>query len=209
MIIQYRSIGECNLMQVLKENVKEKIYQAAIEEFYKKGFLKAKMQDIAKKARISVGLTYSYYNNKEDLFAAIVEPIYKEIIYSIENEEERDSEIGDPANLFEQESAFILQLLRQKRKIFLILIDCSKGTRFEKAKEQIINVTKEHIKRQLSPRVNDQLFKIDEAFYHILANNFIEGLLEIARHYQGSQWAENMLKLLTHQFFYGVSGFHR
>jgi len=101
-------------MQILKESVKEKIYQAAIEEFYKKGFLKAKMQDIAKKAGISVGLTYSYYNNKEDLFAAIAEPIYKEIIHSIENEEERDSEIGDPANLFEQESAFILQLLRQK-----------------------------------------------------------------------------------------------
>jgi AcrR family transcriptional regulator len=209
MIIQYRNIGECNLVQVLKEKVKEKIYQAAIEEFYKKGFLKAKMQDIAKKAGISVGLTYSYYNNKEDLFAAIAGPIYKEIIQPMENEERRDSEIGDPSNLFEQESAFILQLLRQKREIFLILIDRSKGTRFEKAKERIINVTKEHIKRQLSPKVNSQIFKIDEAFYHILANNFIEGLLEIARHYQGSQWAENMLKLLTHQFFYGVSGFHR
>ena len=207
MIIQYRSIGECNLVQVLKTNVKEKIYQAAIEEFYKKGFLKAKMQDIAKKAGISTGLTYSYYNNKGDLFAAIVEPIYKEIIHSIENGEERDSEIGDPANLFEQESAFILHLLRQKREIFLTLIDRSKGTRFEKAKEQIIGVTKEHIKRQLSPKVNSQIFKIDEAFYHILANNFIEGLLEIARHYQGSQWAENMLKLLTHQYYYGVSGF--
>ena len=102
MIIQYRNIGECNLVQVLKENVKGKIYQAAIEEFYKKGFLKAKMQDIAKKAGISVGLTYSYYNNKEDLFAAIVEPIYKEIIQPMANEEGRDSETGDPGNLFEQ-----------------------------------------------------------------------------------------------------------
>jgi len=196
-------------VQVLKEKVKEKIYQAAIEEFYKKGFLKAKMQDIAKKAGISTGLTYSYYNNKEDLFAAIVEPVYKEILQPLENEEGRDSEIGDPVNLFEQESAFILQLLRQKREIFLILIDHSKGTKFEKAKDQIINVIKEHIKRQLSPKVNSQIYKIDEAFYHILANNFIEGLLEIARHYQGSLWAENMLKLLTHQYFYGVSGFRR
>lgn len=208
MIIQYRNIGEYNLMQVLKENVKEKIYKVATEEFYKKGFLKAKMQDIAKKAGISTGLTYSYYNNKEDLFASIVEPTYKEIIQSMENEERRGSETGDPGNLFEQESAFILQLLRQKREIFLILIDRSKGTRYEKAKEQIIGVTKEHIKRQLSPKVNSQIFKINEAFYHILANNFIEGLLEIARHYQGNQWAENMLKLLTHQYFYGVSGFH-
>jgi len=195
-------------VQVLKDNVKEKIYKTAIEEFYKKGFLKARMQDIAKKAGISVGLTYSYYNNKEDLFAAIVEPIYKEIIQSIEQEEERDSEIGDPSNLFEQELIFILRLLREKREFFLILIDRSKGTRFEKAKEQIIDVTKEHIKRQLSTKVNSQLYKINEVFYHILAINFIEGLLEIARHYQGGKWAENMLKLLTHQYFYGVSGFY-
>jgi len=208
-MIQYRSAREDNLMQVLKENVKEKIYQAAIEEFYKKGFLKAKMQDIAKKAGTSVGLTYSYYHNKEDLFAAIVEPVYQEIIQSLENREASDSEIGDPANLFEQESAFILQLFREKRESFLILIDCSKGTRFEKAEEQIINLTKEHIKRQLSSRVNGQMFIINENFYHILANNFIEGLLEIARHYQGNQWAENILKMLTHQFYYGVSGFHR
>ena len=208
-MIQYRNAREDNLMQVLKENVKEKIYQAAIEEFYKKGFLKTKMQDIAKKAGTSVGLTYSYYHNKEDLFTAIVEPIYQEIIQSLENREASDSEIGDPANLFEQESAFILQLFREKREIFLILIDRSKGTRFEKAEEQIIEVTKEHIKRQLSSRVNGQMFIINENFYHILANNFIEGLLEIARHYQGNQWAENILKILTHQFYYGVSGFHR
>ena len=39
-------------MQVLKDNVKEKIYKTAIEEFYKKGFLKARMQDIAKKAGV-------------------------------------------------------------------------------------------------------------------------------------------------------------
>lgn len=208
-MIQYRNAREDNLMQVLKENVKEKIYQAAIEEFYKKGFLKTKMQDIAKKAGTSVGLTYSYYHNKEDLFAAIVEPIYQEIIQSLENREASDSEIGDPTHLFEQESAFILQLFREKREIFLILIDCSKGTRFEKAEEQIINLTKEHIKRQLSSRVNGQMFIINENFYHILANNFIEGLLEIARHYQGNQWAENILKMLTHQFYYGVSGFHR
>jgi AcrR family transcriptional regulator len=194
-------------MQVLKAKVKEKIYQAAIEEFYKKGFLKTKMQDIAKKAGISVGLTYSYYHSKEDLFAAIVEPLYQEIIQSLKNGEAGDSKIGDPANLFKEESAFILQLFREKREIFLILIDCSKGTRFEKAEEQIIEVTKEHIKRQLSSRVNAQMFIINEAFYHILANNFIEGLLEIARHYQGSPWAENMLKMLTHQYYYGVSGF--
>jgi len=196
-------------MQFLKDNIKENIYQAAIEEFSKKGFLKTKMQDIAEKANISVGLTYSYFHNKEDLFAAIVGPIYKEIIEPIQNEARNQSERGNPSNLFEQELAFILQLFEGKRKNFLMLIDLSKGTRYENAKDEIIKGTKEHIKHQLGEKIDTEKFEINEEFYHILANNFIEGLLEIARHYRGSNWAKNMLNLLMHQYYYGVSGFHK
>ena len=196
-------------MQYLKDNIKENIYQAAIEEFSVKGFLKTKMLDISKKAGISVGLTYSYYHNKEDLFAAIVGPIYKEITEPIQNEDKRESERGNPSNLFEQELEFILQLFERKRKIFLMLFDLSKGTRYEKSKEEIIKSIMEHIKQQLDHKIDRRKFKVNEEFYHILANNFVEGLLEIARHYRGSDWAKNMLHLLMHQYYYGVSGLHQ
>ena len=196
-------------MQFLKDNIKKNIYQAAIEQFSRKGFLKTKMLEIAKKAGISVGLTYSYYHNKEDLFAAIVGPIYKEIIEPMQNEDKRELERGNPSNLFEQELEFILQLFERKRKIFLMLFDLSKGTRYEKSKEEIIKNIMVHIKRQLDPKIDRRKFKVNEEFYHILANNFVEGLLEIARHYRGSDWAKNMLRLLMHQYYYGVSGLHR
>jgi len=196
-------------MQFLKDNIKENIYKAAIEEFSKKGFLKTKIQDIAKKARISVGLIYSYYNSKEDLFATIVGPIYREIIEPMQREERNQVKRGNPSNFFEQELIFILQLFETRRDIFLMLFDQSKGTRYEKAKETIIYSIKEHIKQQLSVKINTKKFFIKDEFYHILANNFIEGLLEIARHYKGSKWAKNMLNLLMHQYYYGVSGFHQ
>ena len=196
-------------MQFLKDNIKTNIYKAGIEEFSSKGFRKAKMQDIAKRAGISVGLTYSYYQNKEDLFAAIVDPIYREIIRPIQDDDRKESEKGDPSHLFEEELTLILQLFKDKREIFLMLFDLSKGTRYEKAKEEIIKSTKEHIRQQLGSKINRKQFEINEEFYHILANNFIEGLLEIARHYRGNTWAKNMLRLLMHQYYYGVSGFHR
>lgn len=196
-------------MQFLKDNIKENIYRAAIEEFSKKGFLKTKIQDIAKKANISVGLIYSYYHNKEDLFATIVGPTYKEIIEPMQNDNRDQSERGNPDNLFEQEIAFILQLFEKKKDVFLMLFDLSKGTRYEKAKEEVIAITKEHIKLQLGEKIDKEKFIVNEEFYHILANNFIEGLLEIARHYRGSKWEKNMLHLLMHQYYYGVSGFHR
>ena len=39
---------------------------------------------------------------------------------------------------------------------------------------------------------------------HILANNFTEGLLEIARHYQNEEWAKEMLKLIARCYYKGV-----
>ena len=43
--------------QVLKEEIYERIFQAGIDVFYEKDYRSAKMQDIADKAQIPVGLT--------------------------------------------------------------------------------------------------------------------------------------------------------
>ena len=52
--------------QILKEEIKNRIYKAASKIFYEKGFLKTKMKDISEEARIPVGLVYTYYKNKEE-----------------------------------------------------------------------------------------------------------------------------------------------
>ena len=59
-------------MQVLKEEVRERILAAAVQVFYEKDFRSAKLQDIAKLADVSVSLLYSYFKNKEKLFEGVV-----------------------------------------------------------------------------------------------------------------------------------------
>ena len=49
------------------EETKNKIFKVALTLFKEKGFQKTTMRDIAKKANISLGSTYYYYNSKEDL----------------------------------------------------------------------------------------------------------------------------------------------
>jgi len=56
------------MSQVLKEEVKKRIYYAAIEEFYAHNYYLVKMKDIAERAGVPTGLIYSYYVNKKDLF---------------------------------------------------------------------------------------------------------------------------------------------
>jgi len=56
----------------VKRDKESVIFCAALKVIKQKGFHKARMSDIAKEAGISYGLVYHYFNNKEDLFDAIL-----------------------------------------------------------------------------------------------------------------------------------------
>ena len=63
------------MAQVLKDEIREKILAAALDEFYDSGYKMAAMRNIAANAQIPTGLIYSYYKNKADLFDAILRPV--------------------------------------------------------------------------------------------------------------------------------------
>ena len=56
----------------LDETALEAILEAGIEEFARCGFQPASIADVAKKAGVSVGVIYKYYNDKETFFLACV-----------------------------------------------------------------------------------------------------------------------------------------
>lgn len=51
----------------------EEIVSAALEVFAEKGFAAAKLDDIARRAGVSKGAVYLYFETKEDVFRAVVE----------------------------------------------------------------------------------------------------------------------------------------
>lgn len=56
-----------------KEARPEEILDAALELFTEKGFSTTRMQDVAKKANISKGTLYLYFENKEAIFRSVVQ----------------------------------------------------------------------------------------------------------------------------------------
>ena len=55
-----------------KEDRPQEIADAAFEAFAEKGYAGTRIDDVAKRAGVSKGLTYLYYKTKEDLFKAVV-----------------------------------------------------------------------------------------------------------------------------------------
>ncbi|MDD9334563.1 MAG: TetR/AcrR family transcriptional regulator [Rickettsiaceae bacterium] len=85
----------------MKTDKQKKIINASIREFVKSGFDKASTNEIVKKANISKGSLFNYFNNKKDLYtylinysAQILEDMYEKIDLSEKDLFNRIDNIG-------------------------------------------------------------------------------------------------------------------
>jgi len=60
----------------IEKNKEKLIFDSAVFLFTSKGYEATRMEDVAKKAGISKGLTYFYFKNKEDLFMALTKKAF-------------------------------------------------------------------------------------------------------------------------------------
>src|SRR3982750_4975900 len=84
--------------QVIKEK-KLVIEEAARELFIVQGFHATSMRDIAKKAEVSLGNLYNYYETKEAIFESIINRYLKVIDQKLKNIFEEIDEPLEPADL--------------------------------------------------------------------------------------------------------------
>lgn len=185
--------------QVLKEEIRQRIEKAALDEFYEKGYKFATMKGIAANAGIPTGLIYSYFKNKEELFKIVVAPVF--VLLSSVNAHSEAKRQTSAENVFERELPQIMNCVNAYHKQLVVLIDRSAGSSLADFKEKLIDDVAIHLKTSPLLRKTDY----HQMFYRILAANFMEGIFEIARHYVDKHWAEKMLELLVKQHLYGVS----
>ncbi len=123
-------------MARLPVNIRELLLASGKEEFLTHGYEKASLRTICKKAGLTTGAFYNQFSGKEDLFRALVEPMlgdfqrmYKNVILQ---------ELADLSSSIENELTSITYAIAHKDE-FLLLFDCSKGTRYEGFKEYLIH----------------------------------------------------------------------
>ena len=187
-------------MQVLKEEVRERILAAAVQVFYEKDFRSAKMQDIARLADVSASLLYSYFENKEKLFEGVVSSVPFDFDRSAREEE---SIIADtPSERYQIAAEEPLLNMLAHHKLLVILIDKSQGTAYEHAKDDFIESIERHIRYMMNERA---VLRYPDLLAHVLASNFVESLMEVARHYSSENEARKMLALIAQCYYEGVN----
>ena len=113
-------------MSELERSTLELIHTAAKAEFMEKGFQAASLRNIVKTAGVTTGAFYGYYDSKEELFAALVNPSYEYMIESLPMEKQ-------PEQMGKMSSECMNDLLSyscEHMDEFYLILKCSEGTKY-------------------------------------------------------------------------------
>lgn len=135
-------------MQILKDEIRNAILHAALDDFYENGFSGASIRNIAKRSGISVGNFYRYYKSKDEIYTALLNPVVNKFISLIEQHDEHENiELTFEwlKNHMETQALKITELIKISKKELMILLSGSSGTQFDNIEEIIVSSLTKHI----------------------------------------------------------------
>jgi AcrR family transcriptional regulator len=198
----YLMMNGGSLMQYLKEEIKNNIISAAIREFREKGYHDASMRTIAANAGVAIGNVYRYFKNKDELFNAIVEPVYTKFTSMVFELYQSHQPIPEIHLLAEDITDNIMEFFAKYETELFILIYKSKGSKFEKIKEELIRLVDYLIKCELAPLFKDQgIILEDDYIFYVVAATFVEGLFMIISKYKDPAKIKEQIGKLMIIFF--------
>ena len=175
------------------KETKNKLLQSAREEFMEKGYMKASLRNICRKAGVTTGALYFFFKDKEDLFESLAKETINGI-YQIMQTHFRDENkmlvegmlftpgIEEEDNHFEEARRVIHQMYLHREDVLLVLTK-SQGTRFENIADQFIETTEQHFRAMVKGmQAAYPDIVVDDKFIHWLAHEQIDGFIYMITH---------------------------
>lgn len=180
-------------MQVKKEDLRESILEAAQKEFLYKGFRSASMRTIAKNANTTLGNIYNYFSSKEDILDTVVGDIPVQIQKLLLDHRTHPVDITDVDavnRVLEEMDPRELGIDIFLNPKFVILMEGCQDTKYERYRNELLILGKEHILKELKSK------KKYEKFAEVLTITFFNGMLFIAKSSDSLEEAkENFIRL--------------
>lgn len=168
-------------------STREKLLAAAKAEFLDKGYASASLRNICKKAEVTTGALYFFFQDKEDLFGSLVkEPLEK--IYKL-MKEHYNSELTRPLTLsddFEDDitaALMVVDFMFRYHDEFVLLLLKSKGSKYENCTDDFVEISEKHY-HILVERIskNGNYAKIDDYIIHWTAHLQIFSFVQLIEH---------------------------
>ena len=164
---------------------REKLLKSALAEFSEKGYMKASLRKICADAGVTTGALYFFFRNKNDLFAAIVDPPLKELCRLLNEHYMNDAEEmanDDPAVLtaeYHIETHGGLDAL----VVFILLLTKAQGSEYENAVDMVVDMTEQGFRASADRAVQKMPgYHVDEYMLHWITHISVDAYTHLLTH---------------------------
>ncbi|MFT8888825.1 MAG: TetR/AcrR family transcriptional regulator [Ethanoligenens sp.] len=185
-----------------------RIIPAARAEFLKKGFEKASMRSIAAAVGLTSAALYRHFADKEEMFAALVEPALKAFAEKAEAIKQRDYALLDNGNLDvmwgdDADLPLFLDVIYAHFDAFKLLVCCAEGTRYGHFVHDFVMMEQQETEAYLAEarRHGISVKDIPPQELHLLLSAYASAIFEVVVHNFTKEDAAHYLKTLQ-TFFY-------
>jgi AcrR family transcriptional regulator len=185
-------------MQYQKEEVRNRILQSALNEFDKNGYSGTQMRRIAQEAGVATGNIYRYFHNKEEVFEAIVQPVYahiSSIIFDLYKPGDERSDIREITNNIAKK---IMEVYRRHGRALMVITDKSKGSKYEDFSETLVTLVCKRLKGELSFKGIDDT---NDVLAYVISSGFVRGIFSIMRYSNDSHRIEELVNRMLVFYF--------
>ena len=195
----------------MKENVEyEKralLIEAAKKEFKEKGYNKASLRSICAKAGVTTGALYFFFENKAELFSAIVDqPIkglkkllmehfqedreYMQHLDSMENMEMDHSDLSD----------MLVEYIYSNYDSLMLLLTSAENTVYENCIDELVTLTENSMPIMLSGLKG---YTYDEYMSHWMSHITVDAFLNVIKHETDMEEAKLKLRKIMNYLIEG------
>ncbi len=167
----------------------EKIISAARKEFLDRGFEDASMRRIAADAGLTVSALYKHFPGKEEMFAALVQPVidaFMVLYHQTEEEEFSAVDNLEEGHIWEdkKETQMVMEFIYDHLDEFVLIVTKSRGTAYASFIHEIARKEEETTLRymDLLRERGIPVNKVDRQEFHLLVTANINAIFEAVRH---------------------------
>lgn len=187
-----------------ERETKEKLIASARTEFMEKGYAKASLRKICANAGVTTGALYFFFEDKEDLFRAIVEPPLTALVNMIQEHFREDEQILSLPNVYEPQEGDhdeiaekLIHHLYQNYDAFILLLTKSQGTAFEDSLDRIVDMTEKQFMTSVELFAKQKAGRaVNSYIVHWTAHMTVDAFTHLLKHEREEQKAIQRMKVI-------------
>lgn len=183
-----------------EKDTRERLIESAMAEFSEKGYMKVSLRKICANAGVTTGALYFFFKDKEDLFAAIVQPPLDELKalllkhFTVEKELTMPEVYEHIEKGHDKFSSELIHHIYTNYGAFMLLLTKAQGSRFEGTVDEMVEMTEtayramsESIARQMPGR------RVNKYMLHWLSHMILDAFIHLITHEPNEKKAKKIM----------------